>query len=125
MAEVFSVGYRDDHIHVEIGRDIEVSKEARGEFWQMIRRLCEERDCRRILVEGFVPEGEQSSTEIVDAGQATTTVPDVWIAFHMQNWVPTEQGELFEAVATSRGVRVKFFATSEAALNWLRANSPK
>jgi hypothetical protein len=125
MEEVFSVEHRGDHIHVQLGPEIEVSGETRGEFWGMIRRICEERDCRRILVEGFVPSREQPPTEVVAAGEATATIPNLWIAFHMENWKPTEQGELFEAVAASRGVRVKFFATSEAALNWLRTNTEK
>ena len=125
MGEVFSVEHRDDHIHVQVGPGIEVSDEARAEFWKMIKNVCEERDCRRILVEGSFPEGERPATDVVSAGKATATVPNLWIAFHIENWVPNEQSELFEAVAASRGVRVKYFDNSEAALNWLRTNVPK
>ena len=125
MAEVFSVEHRDDHIHVQVSPHIEISNEARGEFWEMIRKLCDERDCRRILVEGSFPEGERPATDVVAAGQATATVPNLWIAFHIENWVPNPQSELFEAVAASKGVRVKYFDSAEAALYWLRTNVPK
>ncbi|HVF31055.1 MAG TPA: hypothetical protein VNA22_08795 [Pyrinomonadaceae bacterium] len=125
MEEVFSVEHRDDHIHVQVTPDIEVSDRARGEFWDMIRKICLERDCHRMLVEGSFPTGERPATEVVSAGKATATVPNMWIAFHIENWVPNEQSELFEAVAASRGVRVKYFDNSEAALNWLRTNAPK
>lgn len=125
MEEVFSVEHRGDHIHVQLSPGIPVSDESRGEFWEMIRKLCEERDCRRILIEGFVPEGERAPTEVIAAGEATATVPHVWLAFHLENFVASEQSELFEAVAASRGVRVKFFDTTDAALNWLRTNTPK
>lgn len=123
MGEVFSVEHQDDHIHVQLGPQLEVSRESRNEFWEMIRKLCEERDCRRILIEGSLPTGEQAPTEVVAAGQAAAAVPNVWIAFHVDNFVASEQSELFEAVAASKGVRIKFFDTREAALNWLRINA--
>ena len=125
MEEVFSVEHRDDHIHVQVSPDIEVSNEARAEFWNMIRNICEEHDCRRMLVECSFPAGERPATDVVSAGQATATIPNMWIAFHIENWVPNEQSELFETVAASRGVRVKYFDNSEAALNWLRTNAPR
>ena len=125
MAEVFGVEYRDDHIHVQVSPGIEVSNDARAEFWAMIRKVCEERDCRSIMVEGSFPEGERSATEVVSAGEATATIPNLWIAFHIENRVPNEQSELFEAVAASRGVRVKYFNEGDAALNWLRTNARK
>jgi hypothetical protein len=46
------------------------------------------------------------------------------MAFHLEDFVPTEQSELFEVIAASRGVRVKFFADREHALLWLRNNAP-
>ena len=125
MEEVFSVEHRGDHIHVQIRPEIEVSDEARAEFWGMIQRICEERDCRRMLIEGTLPAGERRPAEVVSAGKANATVPDLWIDFHVENWVPNEQSELFEAIAAARGVRVKYFDNSEAALNWLRTNTPK
>jgi hypothetical protein len=125
MEEVFSVEHRGDHIYVKVSPDIEVSNEARGQFWDMIRRICEEHDCHRMLVEGSFPTGDRPATEVLSAGQATATVPNLWIAFHMDNWVPNEQSELYETIAATKGVRVKYFARREDALNWLRSNTPK
>ena len=125
MEEVFKVEHRDDHIHVVISPDIPIDNESRGEFWGMLRKLCEERDCRRILVEGRVPEEEPDPSEVIAAGERTATVPNVWMAFHFEDFVPNESSELFEAVAASHGVRVKHFDNAESALKWLRANAPK
>ena len=91
----------------------------------MLRKLCEEYDCRKILVEGVAPSGEMEPADIVEAGKRTATVPNLWLAFHLENHVPNEQSELYEAVAASKGVRVKFFDNADAALKWLRSNSPK
>ena len=125
MEEVFGVEYRDDHIYVRVTPDIEVSDEARSQFWDMIRRMCKEHDCHRMLVEGSFPTGERPATEVLSAAQATPTVPHLWIAFHIENWVPNEQSELYETIAASKGVRVKYFSDREHALNWLRTNAPK
>ena len=76
------------------------------------------------LVEGFVPSGERDTSEVIDAGQRASVVPHLWLAFHLENFVPNEQSELFEVIAASRGVRVKFFSDTEHALMWLRSNAP-
>ena len=125
MEPAYSVEFRDDHVHVQLGKGFQVDPEWRDEVWASVRRVCDERGSRRVLVEGYVPNGERSSDEVIAAGERTATVPKLWLAFHLLNFEPTEQSELFEAVAASRGVRVKFFSDREDALSWLRVNSPR
>jgi hypothetical protein len=120
----FSVQFRGDHIHVELGPDFRVKPDQQDEFWNKLKTVCEEHDSRRVLVEGFVPSGERQTGEVVDAGLRTAAVPHLWLAFHLENFAPTERSELFERIAASRGIRVKFFANCEQALAWLRSNSP-
>ena len=126
MEEVFNIQHRGDHINVRIGKAVEGDVEHwQAEYWSQLQAACIEHDTRRVLVEGYSPKGERASTEVVEAGKRTAKVPHLWLAFCLENWEPTEQSELYEKVAASQGVRVKFFTDREHALNWLRTNAPK
>ena len=125
MPEVFSIQYRGDHIHVHIGKDAEVDEDWQKEYWGQLQAACREHDTHRVLVEGFSPKGERTTTDVVEAGQRTAAVPKLWMAYCLTGWVPTEQSELYETIAASQGVRVKFFTDREQALSWLRSNAPK
>lgn len=125
MEDDFYVDYRGDHVHVQIGRHYQVNPELRDQFWGRIAEVCRRHSSRRVLVEGFVPEGQRDTAEVVDAGLHTAVVPRLWMAFHLDGFKPSEQSELFETIAASRGVRVKFFADGHRALKWLRANTPE
>ena len=119
----FQVQFRDDHVHVTLGKDFSVSHGQQFEFWEEIRKACDEHGSRRVFVEGFLPSGERQTSEVIEAGQRTATVPNLWLAFHFENFVPNEQSELYVVIAASRGVRVKFFADRHHALAWLRHNA--
>ena len=125
MDEVFSIEHRDDHIHVQIGKDAPVDEDWQAEYWSRLQAACKEHATSRVLVEGYSPKVELTSEEVVEAGQRTAKVPHLWLAFCLIGWERTVQSELYEAVAASRGVRVKFFSDSKHALNWLRTNAPK
>ncbi|HKP69221.1 MAG TPA: hypothetical protein VJV05_08055 [Pyrinomonadaceae bacterium] len=125
MDEIFHIEHRGDHIRVEIGPDAQVDEHWQTEYWSQLQAACKEFDTSRVLVEGYQPKGERSSEEVIEAGQRTAKVPHLWLAFCLKDWEPTAQSELYEAVAASRGVRVKFFSDRELALNWLRTNAPK
>ncbi len=118
-----AVEFRDDHVHVELGRGLVVNSETRNELWGLIGRLCAEHRTNRVLVEGTLPKGIFQTSEVIDAGLKTATVPKLWMAFHIPGFVPDELTELYETVAASRGVRVKFFVNRDAALHWLRTNT--
>jgi len=120
----FGVQFRDDHVYIQLGKDFKVDPAKREELWNVIGAACERHQSRRVLVEGFVPPGERETSDVIDAGQKTATVPKMWLAFVLADFQPTEQSELYEAIAASRGVRVKFFENRERALNWLRQNTP-
>lgn len=123
MGMDLAVTFRGDHVHVELSPDYKVDPERRDEFWGMLQRICSDHDCRAILVEGFVPSGDLPPADIINAGQHTAAIPNAWLAFHFENFVPNEQSELFEAIAESKGVRAKHFSDREQALNWLRRNA--
>lgn len=126
MGMEFEVTFRGDHIHVQLNAASKIDDpDLPGDYWSMLRKLCDEYDCRRILVEGIAPSGEMDPAEVIEAGKRAATVPNLWLAFNLKNHEPNEQSELYEAVAASKGVRVKFFNNADAALNWLRSNAPK
>ncbi len=125
MDQGFGVQFRDDHVHVEIRKDFKVTPEQQNVFWNVVRTACEKHNSKRVLVEGFVPEGERDTRTVIDAGQRTGVVPKLWLAFCLVDFRPTERSELFETIAASRGVRVRFFANTAVALSWLRSNAPR
>lgn len=120
----FHVQFCGDYVHVEIASGFKVDAAQMNEYWAKLKAICDEHNSKRVLVEGFVPGGERDTTEVIEAGQRTATVPHLWLAYHLKNFVPTAQSELYEVIAASRGVRVKFFANAETALKWLRNNAP-
>ena len=124
MGMEFAVTFRGDHVHVVLSDQPTLDDELPKDYWATIRRICEEYNCKRVLVEGKAPGGDRNPVEVVEAGQRTATVPNLWLAFHLENYEPTELSELYEKVAASKGVRVKFFADRDDALNWLRTNAP-
>ncbi len=124
MKRSFKVNFREDHIHVEIARDFKVEPENLDEFWGVIKELCEEHGSRRVLIEGFVPEGERDAPVIVDAGLRAAVLPNVWLAICLEGEEPEERRELFVVIAARQGVRAKFFNNSKKALKWLRVNAP-
>jgi len=120
----FSAEFREDHVHVTIGPEYRLDPEQQEEFWERLRAICDEHGSKRVLVEGYVPTEEMDTGEVVEAGLRTAAIPHLWMAFHLENFVPSEGSELFETISASRGVRVKFFSDTEHALIWLRKNSP-
>lgn len=124
LDEGVAIDFRDDHVHVQLGKDLKVSSEQRNLLWGRIAQLCEEHGSHRVLVEGKLPDGIFQTSEVIDAGLKAATVPKLWMAFCFENDKPDELSELYETVAASRGVRVKHFSNPTAALNWLRTNTP-
>ncbi len=125
MDKEFTVEHSGDHIRVELSPDFEVIPEHQEEFWNRLRAACDEHETRRVLVAGFVPAGERTATEVMEAGQRTAAIPNLWLAFCLEDFIATETSELFEVVAASKGVRVKFFSETAHALTWLRNNAPR
>ena len=124
MIKGYEIEFREDHVHVLLSQDYEFDPSGRDEIWHRLKTICEEKLTRRVLVEGKLPAGERDTADVIDAGQHTAVVPRLWLAFHFDDFVPTDQTEVFEAVAASKGVRVKHFNDREHALRWLRNNSP-
>lgn len=125
LDETFTVQFRGDHVHVRLGRNYTLDPETQNEFWREVRAACDEHESRRVLVEGYVPSGERGTAEVVDAGQRAAVIPNLWLAFHLKDYVPNERSELFQVIAAASGVRVKFFSDHERALLWLRSNAPQ
>ena len=120
----FRTEFRDDHVHVYVGPYYKINAEQRKEFWDKILGTCEANNTQRILIEGYRPKAELSTTDVIEAGKHASAKPNVWIAFCLDKLFPADQRELFEAVVASRLVRAKFFTEHDQALQWLRNNAP-
>ena len=116
--------FREDHVHVTIGPEYKLAPEQQEEFWERLKKICDEHRSKRVLVEGYVPTEELDTEQVVEAGLRTAAIPQLWMAFHLANFVQSERSELFETISASRGVRVKFFSDTKHALAWLRSNTP-
>jgi hypothetical protein len=125
MDEAFEIAHREDYVRVKFGESYEPDPEWQDELWERLRTICDEYDTRRVLAEGTFPAPDRPPASVIEAGQRTATIPNLWIAFHFDDFVPTANTELYEVIAASYGVRVKFFNDRDAALKWLRANAPK
>ena len=118
------IEFEDDHIRVSLAPDFEFDPSRSESLWQQLKHICDEHGTCRVLVEGRAPEVDLETSEVIAAGERTAAMPKLWMAFHFEDYVPTEQSELFEVIAASKGVRVKHFTNREHALMWLRNNSP-
>lgn len=125
MDEAFDIEFRGDHVHVEFGPAYTADREWMNELWDRLKAVCDEHDTTRVLAEGILPAPDRPPAAVVEAGRKTATIPKLWLAFHFEDYVRNSNTELYEAVADSHGVRVKFFTERDRALNWLRANASK
>src|SRR5688572_1957744 len=125
MDEAFNIEHRLDHVHVQFGTSYTADPEWQDELWNLLRAFCEGHDTRRVLAEGVLPAPDRSTVAVVEGAKKAAVIPNLWLAFHFDDFVPTETTELYEVIAASQGVRVRFFTDREQALDWLRANSPK
>lgn len=124
MSDGVKFEFLEDHVRVVLSPDYEFDPATSEALWGELARLCQEHKTCRVLVEGRAPQAEPETAEVVRAGQRTAAIPKMWMAFHFEDFVPNEQSEIFEAVAASKGVRVKHFADRDHALMWLRNNAP-
>jgi hypothetical protein len=75
MGMEFEVTFRGDHIHVQLNAATRIEDpDLPNDYWGMLRKLCDEYDCRKILVEGVAPSGEMDPVEVVEAGERAATV---------------------------------------------------
>lgn len=125
MGQDVKIEFREDHIHVVLGPDYKITPEQSDDFWQVLRETAGQHDSRRVLIEGAIPEGPQTPGEVIQEGKRTAQVPGLWMAVCLEGYIPNERSELFEVIAASQGVRVKFFSDTEHALSWLRSNTSK
>ena len=121
----FYIQFRDDHVHVEVKLDTLLTPQIQKEYWRVLRATCKRHDCCRVLVEGDAPKVERTTNQIIEAGMRTAAIPDLWLAYCLKNYERDDSSELYQVIAASQTVRVKFFADRDQALAWLRSNSPK
>jgi hypothetical protein len=121
----YQITFRDDHIHVTLGRVEEITSEMQAEYWAALRKISEEHRCYRVLIEGERPRVEPNTHQIIEAGMRTGTVPDLWMAYCLQGFEKNDGTELYQAISSSQHVHIRFFTDRDNALAWLRNNAPR
>lgn len=79
----FLVQFREDHVHVQLGKGFSEDSKKPFDLWNELRRICLENNSRRVLVEGTLPQGGRSTSDVIEAGQRTSNISDLWLAFHL------------------------------------------
>ena len=125
MSKDFEVKFLGSHIHVELGPNYVIEPENKDDFWEMLKEACDKYGSRRVLIEGSIPSGGRDAAAVVAAGERAAAVPNVWLALHLDDFVPNERSELFQVIAAARGVRAKFFSDNRSAMQWLESNAEK
>lgn len=121
--KAFRIEFRSGYVHVVLDGTAKTDGNVQNDYWREIKETCEKHNCRKVLVEGVAPRGERSSGEIIGAGLRTGTVRELWLAYCLEGFHETEESALYETIAATRGVRVKFFSEKQRALEWLRINA--
>jgi hypothetical protein len=125
LEQGFAVQFRDDHVHIDLSKSFKGGREHREVLWNVVGDACEKHNSRRVLVEGYLSSGSRDTADVIEAGQKTAVVPNLWLAFCFSGFEPNDQSELYVTIAASRGVRVKFFSNTKRALMWLRNNTSR
>ena len=125
MDEAFKIEHRGDHVHVQFGESYTADPDWQNGLWDLVRNFCDGDRTRWGLGEGVGPGPDRRPESGSGSAKKAAIIPNLWLAFHFDNFVSTEATDLYEVVAAAHGVRVKIFSDGEQAVKWLRANSPK
>ena len=96
---------------VELETGFEISLPSMLRLWAAVRPLCEQRQTRRVLVEGQCTTRKMRVIDAHDHGNLIATLkPHVFrIAFCLYQYQPDELSKLFTWTANRRAGMVRFF----------------
>ena len=122
MGNGFALHPRDDFIHVELETGFEISLPSMLRLWAAVRPLCEQRQTRRVLIEGESPTRKMRVIDAHDHGKLIAALkPHVFrIAFCLYQYQPDELSKLFALTANRRDRVVRFFEDIDEAFKWLQ-----
>ena len=118
----YTLQARDDFIHVELETGFQISLASMQALWAAVRPLCEQRQTRRVLVEGEYPTRKMRLIDAHDHGKLIAALkPHVMrIAFCLYQYQPDELSKLFTLTANRRDRVVRFFVDLDDAFKWLQ-----
>lgn len=118
------VEFLGDHIRIDHGRGLVITQEGMQSLWGLLRELCHQFECGRVLVEAISPKRELNTISAFESGvEASEIYPNLAVAICFYDYEPDEMSELFVTAARNRGARVKFFSEKRSALRWLGVGS--
>ncbi|HBR56113.1 MAG TPA: hypothetical protein DEA22_01360 [Blastocatellia bacterium] len=118
----FDVARHEGYVVIRHGSIGDGSGENLREFWNGLAAVCDEMNCRRILLVGPDPGIRIDTMFAFEAGvEAARNVAGRSLAICWRGFRHDEQADFFKTVAANRGARIEFFSETEAALEWLFA----
>jgi len=126
MSTNFKLEFRGDYIYFRHGADCEITPENTARLWSVLAVECNERSCRRVLIEGQ-PVWRKSNwlAAYSCATEATNIIQGLRVAYCFENYSEDDLTNFFKTVASNRGIETEFFADRQAALRWLGVENCK
>jgi len=120
LAYTIQTEFRGDHLWALVGGE-KLTAAIAEQYWDAIASLCQEHDCRKILIEKDfkVPVGPQDLIQMAD--HLAKVLPTSCIAF-VDRWNHDSVNELGKRLARNHDVKMQTFTNVREAEKWLRAN---
>ena len=121
MSTGFKVQAHADHIHVQLAPSYVIPSQDTKQLMAAIADHCARHGFRRVLIEGSgVPGGIKALDAYALGSLMGSMLPGASFAFCLSGYSVDANAKFLIDVTHNRGVRLKFFDDSEAALRWLR-----
>jgi hypothetical protein len=120
MSTDFKLTPHADYVHVELAPGYEIKPDGTTQLILAISDVCGRQGQRRVLVEGTISRRSMGTMDTFGLGSFIgSMLAGVSVACCFHGYAADQQTQFFKDVSQNRGVRVEFFADTEAALRWL------
>jgi len=107
-----------DHILVERPPDYEVEISGQLQALVTLSAVCNQANCKKVLIVGPRTRVELSAFDIVELGKEIAKL-DIQLAIAETHDASDDAVSLLESVALSRGCHIRYFDDVEVAKDWL------
>jgi hypothetical protein len=120
MKEPFSIEFHGTYVHILHQPGFVASLDAVEDMWARFAEICDEYDCRKVLVEAPDPTQRLDTMTAFDAGRGLAKInPGITVAFSLPGYDPDDVSTFFKTVAQNRGVEIEYFSNADDAREWL------
>ncbi|TNC81231.1 MAG: hypothetical protein C9356_10215 [Oleiphilus sp.] len=108
-------------IRVDTEKTTTIDDAATDELWETVKLATVEYGLSKVLITGNASSRTLTVLDIYESGErpAKEKIPNLKVAFCLQNYTPDDLTQFFMTVAINRGARIAFFKNEEEAIAWL------